>query len=193
MIEELASDPAATPGPAATPSPVVLLGHSFGGRVAVHVAAQRPDLVKGLVLTGAPLARTSTPKKPPGRYRLVRTLRRMGLVPESTLEKMRKRYGSADYLAAEGVVRQVLVRVLAENYEEQLSAIAALGFPVELVWGDNDSEAPLAVAQVVAEMVPQAVLTVCPGAGHLTPLSVPDRLRGAVDRMLDAPCEARTT
>ena len=36
-------------------SPMVVLGHSFGGRVAVCVAARRADLVGGLILTGAPL------------------------------------------------------------------------------------------------------------------------------------------
>src|SRR4051794_37954555 len=32
--------------------PVVVVGHSFGGRVAVRVAATHPELVKALVLTG---------------------------------------------------------------------------------------------------------------------------------------------
>src|SRR5687768_10318163 len=38
------------------PAPVVL-GHSFGGRVAVHLAASAPDRVGALVLTGVPLLR----------------------------------------------------------------------------------------------------------------------------------------
>ena len=36
-------------------TPVVLVGHSFGGRVAVHLAEQRPAAIGGLVLTGVPL------------------------------------------------------------------------------------------------------------------------------------------
>src|SRR5437764_447469 len=34
--------------------PMVILGHSLGGRVAAYLAALRPDLVRALVLTGAP-------------------------------------------------------------------------------------------------------------------------------------------
>jgi pimeloyl-ACP methyl ester carboxylesterase len=193
VIEELtgSSAPVSGPTPTGAPAstPMVLLGHSFGGRVAVHVAAQRPDLVKALVLTGAPLARTAPARRAPRAFRFARAMRQMGLVPESTMEKMRRRYGSPDYLAAEGVMRQVLVRVLAENYDEQLEGLRC---PVELVWADDDTEAPLRVAETVARLVPQATLTVIPSAGHLTPLSVPDRLRDAVDRMLEAQCDAST-
>ena len=140
---------------------------------------------EALVLTGAPVARPAGPsRRPPAAFRLVRSMRRAHLVPETTLERARNRYGSPDYLAARGVMRQVLVRLLAERYDEQLSALRC---GVELVWGDDDVEVPLSVAEAVASAVPGAVLTVCPGAGHLTPLSVPDSLRDAVDRALEAP------
>jgi len=164
--------------------PVVVLGHSFGARVAVHLAASRPDLVRALVITGAPMARIGGKRrKPPMAYRLTRAMNRAHLIPEATLDRARTRYGSPDYVAAQGIMRQVLVGVLAETYDEQLLALRC---PVELVWGDDDTEAPLAVAEIVAAKVPGAVLTVCPGAGHLTPLTVPERLRHAVDSALDA-------
>ena len=38
----------------------VLVGHSFGGRVAVQLAATNPELVRGIVLTGVPLLRPET-------------------------------------------------------------------------------------------------------------------------------------
>ena len=184
VMEEIAGGP---PTPIVS-TPMVLLGHSFGGRVAVNVAAMRPDLVRALVLTGAPLVRTVRARRPPAAFRAMRALRRRGLVSESSMERARQRYGSADYAAAQGVMRQVLVGLLSEDYSEQLSGLRC---PVELVWADDDTEAPLAVAQAVSGIVGHAELTVCPGAGHLTPLSVPDRLRLAVDKVLDAPCEAR--
>jgi len=165
--------------------PVVVLGHSFGGRVAVTLAAARPELVRALVLTGAPVARRPGGRhRPPAAYRLVRSLRRLGLVSEAHLEEARQRYGSADYRASEGVVRQVLVRLLAEDYEP---ALAALRCPVAMVWGEDDTEVPLAVAERVRLVLPAAELTVCPGAGHLTPLRVPGELRAVVDRLLAEP------
>ena len=40
--------------------PVVVIGHSFGGRVAVQLAAARPEAVRALVLTGVPLLPPAT-------------------------------------------------------------------------------------------------------------------------------------
>ena len=158
-------------------TPVVVLGHSFGGRVAVHLAARRPDAVGALVVTGAPLLRVQAPARVAPGYRLVRRLRGLGLVSEKRLEAARQRYGSSDYRTAEGVMRQIHVRAVNETDEE---ALGALQCPLRLVWGDDDTAAPLDVARRVAELT-GAELTVCPGAGHLTPLTVPAVLRAAVE------------
>lgn len=158
--------------------PVVVLGHSFGGRVAVHLAADRPEAVRALVLTGVPLlAAPGGGRRPAAPYRVLRSLRRLGLVGEARMEAARQRYGSADYRAAQGVMRQVLVRTLAERYDDQLDKLAC---PVTLVWGEDDMQTPLVIGRQLADRLPQAELVVCPGAGHLTPLSVPDVLRQAV-------------
>jgi pimeloyl-ACP methyl ester carboxylesterase len=132
------------------------------------------------VLTGAPLYKPpGGGKKPRLRYRAVRTLAKAHLIGEERLEAARKRHGSTDYRLAEGVMRPILVRSLHEDYSDPISRITC---PVELVWGDDDTAAPLAVAQQLHAAIPGSNLVVCPGAGHLTPLSVPDQLRAAVER-----------
>jgi pimeloyl-ACP methyl ester carboxylesterase len=168
--------------------PVVVLGHSRGGCIAVALAAARPDLVRGLVLTGSPLVpRSGGRRKPAARFRLARALRRVGLVSEARMEQIRQRYGSADYRAAQGIMREVFVRMVNERYDD---ALTALQCPVEFVWGEDDAEVPVEVAVAAAALVSEstasgATLTLCPGAGHLTPLTVPDALRAAVDRALN--------
>jgi len=160
---------------------VVVVGHSFGGRVAVCLAASRPERIAGLVLSGAPLYRPAGPRpKPRLRFKIARALAAHGMVGEDRLEALRRRYGSSDYRAASGVMRDVLVRTLAEDYE---STIGQLTCPVELVWGDDDTAAPLSVARRLEAELPNAHLVVCPGAGHLTPLSVPGELRDAIMRL----------
>ncbi len=163
-------------------SRVVVIGHSFGGRVAVHLAELAPQRVSGLVLTGAPLFRASDARRrSPLSFRAVKRLAALGLVSEPRLEQSRQRHGSADYKAATGIIRDILVKLVAEEYSEVLSKIEC---PVELVWSDDDREVPLAVAEKVqGALRSRAHLVVCAGAGHLTPLSVPAELRGAIERL----------
>lgn len=163
-------------------SPLVVLGHSFGGRVALKLAAGWPELLGALVLTGVPrLAEAGQAVRGSAAvpFRLGRALHRRGLVSHARMERLRYRYGSADYRAATGVMRQVLVRTVNERYEETLAAVSC---PVELVWGDDDADAPLAVAELARRRLGQSTLTVCPGAGHLTPLTAAPALRAAVLR-----------
>jgi pimeloyl-ACP methyl ester carboxylesterase len=166
------------------PGPAVVLGHSFGGRVAVQLAASHPGHVRALVLTGAPLFRpASRAAKPRMRYRVARRLARTGLIGEARLEKARQRYGSADYRAAEGVMRGILVRALQEESDEgYLAPLHAIDCPVELVWGDDDTAAPVEIAERIDREVRSSHLTVCRGAGHLTPLTAPGELRAALLR-----------
>jgi pimeloyl-ACP methyl ester carboxylesterase len=160
---------------------VVVLGHSYGGRVAVQLAAIYPERVTGLVLSGAPLHEApGTRSKTPRRFKLARRLAAHGLISEGRIEAMRRRYGSEDYRVATGVMRDILVRALSEDYGP---ALAALRCPVELVWGDNDTAAPLAVAERLEAELSGAHLVVCEGAGHITPLSVPGELRAALERL----------
>lgn len=172
-----------TEGPGPGPG-LVVVGHSLGGRIAVRLAAARPELVRALVLTGAPLVpRPGPSRRAPLAFRTARLLHRAHLVGEARMERARQRHGSADYRAAQGVMREVLVRLVNERYDD---AVSQLRCPVELVWGDDDAEAPLETARALAAAIPQAHLTVSPGAGHLLPLTRPDELRDAVERALAA-------
>ena len=168
-------------------TPALVVGHSFGGRVAVCLAAQRPDLVRGLLLTGAPLVRTNPPASPHLAYRLARWGHRRGLVSDSLLEALRQRYGSRDYQAARGVMREVLVKVVNESYEQQLEALSP---PVDLIWGAQDREVPVDQARVALQLMKaggcRVNLSVIPGAGHDLPISHPDSLRDPILRMQDA-------
>jgi pimeloyl-ACP methyl ester carboxylesterase len=164
-------------------TPVVVLGHSFGGLVAVQLAAAHPQEVKALVLAGVPrLVPTTSSRRPPTAYRLTRTLRTLHLVSETRLESARMKYGSTDYRNAQGVMRQVLVTSLGESLASQLSGLRCL---VHLVWGDDDTAAPIAGAEAARDLLgDRADLTVCPGAGHLLPLTATDTLRAVVEKSL---------
>ncbi len=110
-------------------------------------------------------------------YRAIRSLHRMKLVSDGAMERARQRYGSADYKAAQGIMRQVLARAVNETYEEQLDAVQC---PVHMIWGADDTAAPPEMAARAVVRLAQGDLEVFPDVGHLTPLLIPAALRAAV-------------
>ncbi len=167
-------------------APVVIVAHSFGGRVAVRLAAQHPELVRGLVLTGVPLLRLGSPGKPALSYRIVRALVKARLLPNSALEAQRRKRGSRDYLAATGTMREIMVRTVNEDYTADLAAISALStrIPVRMVWGEFDTEAPTAAGEVASTKIAGATFRVVSGASHLLEGQLASAVREEVDHML---------
>ncbi|MEX1286983.1 MAG: hypothetical protein AB1Z57_03505, partial [Acidimicrobiia bacterium] len=120
----------------------------------------------------------------PGGYRAMRGPHGRGLVYDERLEAATRRYGSADYRAAAGVMRDVLVRVVNESYERELAGIAV---PTRLVWGADDTAAPLAAAEealgILRSSGVDADLTVVADVGHDVHRARPEAVAAAVEAL----------
>lgn len=159
-------------------APPTVVAHSFGGRVALALEAQRPHSFAELVFTGVPLLRKEGVSSPSVGYRMFKTAHRLGLISDERMEAEKRRRGSADYRAVTGVMRDVLVTVVNESYESEL---AELTTPLKLVWGAEDRDVPVNIAERAIDLVPAPVeLDVVEGGGHFLPLSHPERLRSAL-------------
>jgi pimeloyl-ACP methyl ester carboxylesterase len=163
-----------------------VLGHSFGGKVALALTTSYPELVKRLVIVASPIVRLPLEGSARGRSKSYEALRTAAkLVPPlrgRILDWARNRYGSSDYREA-GPLRPTLVRVVNEDWRPALPAVHV---PVLLIWGSEDTEVPLRVAEEAMQSLPNAELLVLEGAGHFPFLDQPDAFAEAVTRFLSA-------
>lgn len=125
--------------------------------------------------------RSRPSSKPALGYRIIRSLHGLGLISDGRMEAERQKRGSADYRAATGVMRDILVKVVNEEYPDEMAAIRS---PVHLIWGRDDTEVPVSVARRSAEMIGDCSLEVIDDVGHMLPVQDPERLRVAVEGVL---------
>jgi len=136
----------------------IIMGHSFGGRVAIRYSANHP--IEKLVLFGSPCVRLQ--QKLPLSVRILKKLKTLpGL--DSFGEKMKKYIGSRDYKAASPIMRQTLVQVVNEDLSEFAKKIEE---PTLLIWGDQDTEAPVEEARILENIMYDAALIVLPGTHY---------------------------
>ena len=155
---------------------VDLGGHSFGGRVALMLGAEHGERIRKLLLFNAAGLRPQ-PSLPARlrlkSYRSLRAaLRRLQLrgLHDNLVAWHNGRYGSADYLAAQGVMRETFLKVVNEDLAPYARRVRA---PALLFWGDRDEETPLWMGRELEAIIPDAGLIVWQGAGHYSYL---DRL-----------------
>ena len=147
--------------------PRVWIGHSFGCRVGVQLAARHAEAVKALFLIAAaglpPHRSVWTRVRRMPRRLAFRALRAM--TPEGPArDRLRERFGSADYRNA-GAMRPILVKAVNEDLSQPASRIRV---PVVLVHGDKDTESPPEIARRFHALIPGSQLHVLRGFDHLS-------------------------
>ncbi|MBQ9552724.1 MAG: alpha/beta hydrolase [Clostridia bacterium] len=161
---------------------LILLGHSFGGRIIIKMLS-RPDLpftVKQVVLVdsaGIKPTPTAEQKKKSEQYNRLKKLYGGKLVSKlcpSALEKLRKKYGSADYAAASPVMRQTLIKTVNEDLTGLVPNVTPGAL---LIWGRDDTATPAADAERMKAMIPDSVLHIIDGAGHFPFIDQPFEFR----------------
>jgi pimeloyl-ACP methyl ester carboxylesterase len=165
--------------------PIIVVGHSMGGAVALRLAAEHPARVSKLVLVDVagilqrtaftkhtaslPLSVEGMPeplKEPVARLRdlgnvIVERLFGLPNDPTSVLRSNELLWGLA--LRDRANVNAALALV-DENFS---TAVHTLAQPVQLIWGEADPIAPLRTGELLARRLPRAQLVSLPGVGHV--------------------------
>lgn len=143
-----------------------LIGHSFGGRIAIKLAALYPDRIGKIILVnsaGIRLPHSVSYYLKFGIGKIGKFIAKFGgKFGEICRNKIYNRISSPDYRNA-GPLRGTFLKIINEDLRPFLPKITS---PTLLVWGENDTETPLASAYIMKKHIPNAKLIIFKSAGH---------------------------
>lgn len=155
-------------------SKCVLIGHSFGGRVALKFAWKYPDLVSHLILTGTPIVRNMSFSK-----KTVRLIAKVGytplkILPESGRDFFRKclykTIGEWDYYKS-GNLKEVFKNIINEDLVQYIQEEKN---PTLLIWGENDTFTPASDIKKIQKYNPAVDAKIVPNTTHALPYQEPE-------------------
>ena len=168
--------------------PAAAVGCSFGGRVALELAAARPDLVERLVLIGAGLGSWEWSESAQAGFAEEEEAIERGDLAAAAAQQARM--WLSDEAAPE--VRALTEAMTLRSYEQQLpvdgqvktvwpeasveTRLAEVVAPTLVVVGSKDLDDIRAMAVRLAAEIPEARFETIEGAGHLPSLERPQEL-----------------
>lgn len=153
---------------------VYIIGHSFGGRIAIYIGANYSQLASGLfIIAGAGLH-----KHRKLLHRLIvlgarglRTFYRImgrNVMTSSLYRKYYERFASNDYKNATPLMREILKKTVLEN----LAPIARkISVPTVLIYGENDTITPAYFGKRYNKLIHNSKLYILPQFDHITILN----------------------
>jgi pimeloyl-ACP methyl ester carboxylesterase len=176
-------------------APSVVVGHSFGGYVALELFRRHPEDFSGLVLTDT----RSEADTPEARDKRLATIRRLG-DPNQSLDvdaTARPLVAPSAWENGGSIVDQVRAMVRSapsRTVVASLKAIAArpdltpvlptIRVPTLVVWGELDQLIPPSQTESMVRRIPGSFGVEMTGAGHLPSLEVPTQFNGALTKFL---------
>ena len=139
-----------------------LVGHSFGGRVAIIFAGLEQSLVEKVILIdSAGLKPKFNIKKAFKKfnYKVQKYLVKKNLKSKTCLEK----YGSVDYKALSSSEKVVFNRVINENLSKYLKFVKQNTL---IIWGEKDKDTPLYMAKCLRKNIENSRLIILKGGSH---------------------------
>ncbi len=132
-----------------------IIGHSFGGRVAILAASKKSELVNNLILVG------SAGMKPKRKFRYYIRVFKYKL--SKFFGRKSKNSGSKDYNALSDNMKKTFVSIVSTHLERYCRDISA---PTLIVFGENDTETPIYMAKRLKKLIKNSSLHILPHAGH---------------------------
>lgn len=144
---------------------IVLLGHSFGGQIAVKYVAQNSQHVEKLILLDSAGIRDTAPKTViKRRFFLVAAKVGRVLFTSNTIRTLLYKLArEGDYRNAPPLLRRTMSNILDAEIVFDLPKISV---PTKIIWGENDTVTPVKHAHQMHVLIKNSQLSFIAGARH---------------------------
>lgn len=165
------------------PQKVILVGHSFGGRIAIKYATRHPDKIEKLILTGAAGIKHPLNLRQKIFYAMAKIGKAFFSLPGiNKLDKYAKMflYGAArerDYINANPGMKEIMKCIIGEDLTPILDRVK---IPTLLVWGRNDHSTPLSDGNTMHDKIDGSEMIIIDQANHSLPYQKPEEFAEAV-------------
>ncbi len=132
-----------------------ILGHSFGGRIAILIGAIKKDLVDKMILVGC------AGMKP--RRSLKYYLKVANYNIRKKMGKDVSNFGSSDYRALSSNMKKTFSRIVNTHLEEYAKMLSQ---EVLIIFGDEDKETPLYMGKRLNKLIKNSSLVVMKKCSH---------------------------
>ena len=155
-----------------------LLGHSFGGRLAIKFAVKYPEKLRGLILVSAAGIRDKKISKIYNLFaKVAKVINKLSCLPGYKFcRKFFYRFvlRKTDYVTLETqVMKDTFKNVIEQDLTDYLAQIKT---PALILWGGKDMTTPLGDGEFMAKMIPGSLLRVIPGAPHMIHIFAPEKV-----------------
>lgn len=144
---------------------VILIGHSFGGRVGIKLAAESPSLIAKLVLVDSAGFVTSSTKKSfiMDLAKIVKPIFGLRFM-QIFRKKIYQRLGAEDYTATPEL-KETFIKVVGEDLSPDMKKITC---PTLIVTGENDTDTPVEFGERMHGLVKNSQFEILQQAGHFS-------------------------
>lgn len=171
------------------PAPLLLVGASLGGLLALRIALLRPQLVGAVIASGCPGLAPGPAHGLRAKFSLTFeeacSVRAMLFQDTSCVDDELLR-ASVAAVANRPAARRGAGLVRSLNHYDGVADLQRLCVPAALIWGEHDQLSPLAPWQDLARQCPAMSLSVIPGAGHVPMLEVPEAFNAVLRSAISA-------
>lgn len=174
---------------------VDVLGYSWGGVLAQHLAVQHPYSVRRLVLAATTVGIGGLPPPPRTAARLLTTRRYYSrsyfreVAPHLFGGRYRYDQAMVEAQAAQRIARPpsrigYLAQLAAVTGYSTLPGLPFINSPTLILAGDDDPIVPTVNPRLMARIIRHSKLAIVPGAGHLMMVDSPEIVAPIIDKFL---------